>query len=164
MRAIVLSDNQTASFHIRQQLLREGLHCLAEDMQLLDRAADKLAQATPDLVVVVLSPNPELALDKLAELRLLTQARLLAVGPGANARLVLSALRTGEDDFLDENELAVELPAALARMQSELPVQAEAARLHVAAKYASDAGSPDQPSRHRRQSLAAGRQSLWPAA
>ncbi len=128
MRAIIISDSQSIGFKIRQQLLHDGLECQAGDVLSLDRAAEHLAQSTPDLVLMVLSPDAERALTALVELRLLTQTRILAVGPALNPRLVLRALRAGASDYLDEDELHIELPAALARLQTDLPIQTEPAR------------------------------------
>lgn len=128
MHAVIVSDSQPISFKIRQQVLHSGLECLAGDILSLDLAAEHLGQATPDLVLVVLSPQLERSLIALSELRLLTQARILAVGPASDSRLVLRALRAGASDYLDENELDAELQAALARLQSELPIQTEPAR------------------------------------
>lgn len=128
MHAVILSDSQPVSFRIRQQFLHDGLECQAGDVLTLDRGADRLPQITPDLVVVVMSPNPERALLALNEARLLTQVRILAVGPASDPRLVLRTLRSGASDYLDETELDTELQAALGRLQAELPAQAEPAR------------------------------------
>jgi pilus assembly protein CpaE len=128
MRAVIVSDSQPIGFKIRQQFLHGGLECQAEDMLPVDRAADHLPQSKPELVVVVLSPNPERTLIVLNEVRLLTQARILAVGPASDSRLVLRALRAGAGDFLDEAELDTELRAALERLKAEMPVQTEPAR------------------------------------
>jgi pilus assembly protein CpaE len=128
MRAVIVSDSQPLSYNIRQQFLHNGLECQAGDVLSLDRAAEHLAQSTPNLVLVVLSPDPERSLVALAELRLLTQSRMLAVGPASDSRLVLRALRAGAGDYLDEAELGTELQAALARLQTDVPIQTEPAR------------------------------------
>jgi pilus assembly protein CpaE len=91
-------------------------------------AAHAAAQGNPELVVLVLSPNPERALAVLAELRLLTQARCLVVGPASDPRLVLRALRGGAGDFVDEAELEADLGAALARLRADTAAQAEPGR------------------------------------
>lgn len=128
MRAVIVSDAQPIAFQIRQQLLHNGLECQAGDMLSMNLAGEYLAQSTPDLVLVVLSPDPQGALVTLNEARLLTQARILAVGPASDSRLVLRVLRSGAADYLDEAELDIELPAALSRLQAELPSQTEPAR------------------------------------
>jgi pilus assembly protein CpaE len=128
MRAVIISDSQPISFAIRHQFLHHGMECQAGDVLSLDLAAEHLGQFTPDLVVVALSPDPERGVIALNEVRLLTQARILAVGPALDSRLVLRALRAGAGDYLDETEVDVELPSALQRLQADLPIQTEPAR------------------------------------
>src|SRR5262249_3579725 len=87
-----------------------------------------LEQGQPELVVVVLQPDPEQALTVLADLRLVTATPVLVVGPADDPRLILRALRTGAGDFVDEAELESELGAALGRVQAGLATQAEPGR------------------------------------
>jgi pilus assembly protein CpaE len=81
-------------------------------------AAQLLAQALPDLAVLVLGPNTEAALEVLDELRRVVKSRLLVVGP-ASSRLVLRALRGGADDYVEESDLERELQVALKRLKEE---------------------------------------------
>jgi pilus assembly protein CpaE len=69
--------------------------------------------------VAILSPRTEPVLDVLRHLRAATPGRILAVGPAAEPKLILRALREGADQYLDEAELATELEAALARSRGE---------------------------------------------
>jgi pilus assembly protein CpaE len=121
MKAFIISDDEPITAAVRQVLLREGCACPAGQDLPLDRAA---AQAPgtiqADVLVVVLSPDPERALSYLGSLRALCQARLLVIGPAYDSRLVLRALRAGSSDYVDENELEADLPAALARAREEL--------------------------------------------
>jgi pilus assembly protein CpaE len=157
MRAFIISDHEPVSVRARQAFLLEGLDCPADHVVSLagvaahspvtqingftasisrpaklddspGLAAQALAQARPDLLVLVLSPNPERALAVLAELRLLTPARCLVVGPASDPRLVLRALRCGAGDYVDEADLEAELAAALGRLWAELPAEAEPGR------------------------------------
>jgi pilus assembly protein CpaE len=57
------------------------------------------------------------------------QRRLLAMGPAAEPKLILRALREGADQYLDETELEEELEGALARLRAEADAQAELGRL-----------------------------------
>jgi pilus assembly protein CpaE len=129
MQAFVASDNEPTGVKVRQILLRQGQECPAENLLSLDRAADETAAAHPDLVVVVLSPDPERGLSVLSGMRLRTHARLLAVGPASDSRLVLRAVRAGVSDYVDEAELEGELQAALGHLQTDLPDQAEPGRM-----------------------------------
>src|SRR5205085_10489690 len=108
-----------------------GYECPPGHVCSLDLMADHLAQSHPNLLVVVLSPDAERALNALEELRLLTQVPVLVVGPATDSRLVLRALRKGASDYIDEAELAADLPAALARLKDELPTRTEPGRTKI---------------------------------
>jgi pilus assembly protein CpaE len=53
----------------------------------------------------------------------------VAIGPAADPKLVLRALREAVDDYLDQAEIETELMAALARWRASLAVQEEAGRV-----------------------------------
>src|SRR5262245_15742341 len=115
MQSFIVSRYEPISTRVRQVLLREGHDCPAAHVVAPDLAANRLTHSRADLVVLVLSSDPERSLGVLGELRGLTQARVLAVGPTADSKLVLAALRAGAEDYIDEVDLEAELPAALAR-------------------------------------------------
>ena len=58
MRTFVVSDHETIGARAQQVLLFEGRDCPASHVISFDLAAHHLAQGRPDLIVVVLSPNP----------------------------------------------------------------------------------------------------------
>src|SRR5262249_55259797 len=113
-------DHDAVVAQIRQVLLREGQDCPASNVVPLERAAERLTQIQPELVVLTLAPDPERALTVLATLRGKVQARMLVVGPPSDTKLVLRTLRSGADDYVDESELAAELESALSRLRAEL--------------------------------------------
>jgi len=117
MRTLIASNHDTFSNSIRQILLEEGL---GPSVVSLDNAVNSVGQLQPELMVVVLSPAPEFALGRLGELRVMSQAKVLAVGQTADSKMVLRVLRGGADDYIEEGELDVELRAALARLKSEI--------------------------------------------
>ena len=120
MRVIVVSDHEPTTARVRQLLLREGQDCPPSNAFSLDRAlGHSLGGTDPDLLIVVLSPDPERVLACLGTLRLLTQARLAVVGPSQDPQLILQALRAGASDYVDEMELETELLGALDRLESE---------------------------------------------
>jgi pilus assembly protein CpaE len=117
MRAFIVSDNESVTGNVRTTLLREGHACPLANCVSLDAAlAAPPATVARDVIVVVLSPEPERVLGCLGALRSLTRSRIVAVGPAKDARLVLRTLRAGAADFADEDELDAELPASLARL------------------------------------------------
>src|SRR5262249_37418594 len=83
----------------------------------------------PEVVVVTLTPDPDGALALLGNLRLLTPARILAVGPAADSRLILRALRAGAADYVDEADLETGLVDALTRLRAESAAQGEPGRV-----------------------------------
>jgi pilus assembly protein CpaE len=127
MQTSIVSDHESISARVRQVLLFGGHECPASHMVPIDLAAQNLAQARPQLVVLVLSPDPDRALAMLGKLRDKGQRRVLAVGP-ASSKLVLLALRGGADDYMDEVELEAELEAAIKRQRDEDSEQAGAGR------------------------------------
>jgi pilus assembly protein CpaE len=129
MQGFIVSDHEPTSVKVRQTLLREGAECSPGQVVSLDQAPRHLTQIKPDLLVVVLQPNAERALSVLAELRFLTQAPLLAVGPVTDAKVVHRALRGGATDYVDEAELDIDLKAALDRLRVEVADPTEPGRV-----------------------------------
>jgi pilus assembly protein CpaE len=132
MQALLAGDQETVVAQIQQVLLREGWDCPFSHVVRLELAADRLAQIQPELLVVALSPDPERslqALDLLERLPRQAGTRVLAVGPAADSKLVLRALRGAVDDYLDQSELEVELDAALVRWRASVTVRQEAGRV-----------------------------------
>jgi pilus assembly protein CpaE len=70
----------------------------------------------PEVLIAVLSPDPEPGLAVLRAPRPGKLQRVLAVGPVSDARLRLGALSEGADQFLDEAELKLELEVVLRRL------------------------------------------------
>lgn len=129
MQAYIVSDHEPIGNRVRQVLLFGGQDCPSSHVVSLDQAGARLVQEHPELVVVVLPPDIERGLFAVGVARGSTQARVLAVGPTTDTKLVLRTLRKGADDFVDVNDLENELEAALVRMASEATNQVEAGRL-----------------------------------
>jgi pilus assembly protein CpaE len=129
MRIFIVSDNAPISMRVRQVLLSRGEDCPAGHLVPLDQVVPRLGRTPADLLVLVMPHDPERALAALAELHLVTPARVLVVGPASDSRLVLRALRAGASDYMEEGELEAELPAALGRLTAGLPSRAEPGRI-----------------------------------
>lgn len=119
MLALIVSNDVATSVEVRRVLLRRGKNPAAAPVVSLDRAADRLTECRPDLVVVILAPEPDQALLVLGKLRGLTQALVIVVGPSSDARLVVSALRAGADDYVDESNLLTRLEEALVSLAGD---------------------------------------------
>lgn len=117
MQCFIVSDHEPTTRRIREALLREGCDCPATSLLIPEFAAERLAHQQPGLVVVVLPPNLERNLAILAQLQPMISCPILAVGPASDAQIVLRALRSGAEDFVDDAQVDVELPAALSRLR-----------------------------------------------
>jgi pilus assembly protein CpaE len=129
MQAVLASDHDAITGRVRLALLRDGLDCPASGVVTVELAAAHIARTQPELVVVVLSPNPERALGVVEACRVAPTARVLAVGPASDPKLVLRALRAGAHDFIDEADLDTEIETALARWRASRPSQEVDGRL-----------------------------------
>jgi pilus assembly protein CpaE len=117
------------SREIRQLLAKEGVECPAAHVMAPELAGERLPRSKPDLVLVVLGSDPEKSLAGLAEAGLQAPARVLAVGPTTDPKLVIRALRAGADDYVDVDELETHLREALARCRFASQAQQANARL-----------------------------------
>ena len=128
MQAMIMSDHEAIAGRVRQVLLFEGLDCPTAYVSLKVGAAQLLAKGKPDVVVMVVGPHTEPALELLNELRRVVQAPFLAVGP-ASSKLVLRALRGGADDYVEESDLEAELLVALKRLKEDGAGREQAGRM-----------------------------------
>jgi pilus assembly protein CpaE len=128
MQAFIVSDHESIGGRVRQVLLFEGLDCQAAHVISLDLAMQHLAKGQPELIVMVLGPDTERALNVLDGLRREVQSRVLVVGP-SSSKLVLRALRGGAADYVDEGDLEAELQAALKRLRDQGSGRDEAGRI-----------------------------------
>jgi pilus assembly protein CpaE len=132
MKALLAADNEALAAAVRQVLLREGLDCPASEVVRIEVAPERLTGSPPDLFVLVLPDDPVWALGALELLEKMPRqegTRVLAVGPAADPKMVLRALRGAVDDYLDRDDLEAELEAALARWRASRPDQDEAGRV-----------------------------------
>jgi pilus assembly protein CpaE len=132
MIAFLATDDEKQGVEIRTILLRQGLDCPISSVVRIGLAPEYLAKSPAELIVVALPQDPERSLDVLNWLGNLPRRnseRVLAIGPAADAKLVLRALRGAVDDYLDETDLETELTAALGRWRSSLVTQHEAGRV-----------------------------------
>jgi pilus assembly protein CpaE len=122
MRVIVAGESDTAVKPIEQALLREKLCPELVHTLPLQGIGDRLPQLRPDVVILSLPQQLEQILPLVRDLRETSPARLLAVGPTAEAKLILDLLKEGITQYIDQDEMAQGLKAALQRL-SETPVQ-----------------------------------------
>jgi pilus assembly protein CpaE len=119
MQVLLAGDRDSVVAEVRRVLLREGLECPASHVLGLGGMLDGLAKVKPELLLLVLSPNPDLALTVLDEARDDARGRVVVIGPSTDPKLVVRALRGGADDFVDEEEIEADLEEAIGRFKRE---------------------------------------------
>jgi pilus assembly protein CpaE len=140
MRALVVNHNLGDPLTIRlRDVLRGRVDPQGPAIARYEDVESRLSSVQVDMLVVVLSPDPERGLEALRKLRPQASGYLLAVGKASEPKLILRALHEGADLFLDEAELETGLDAALARLNSKGEAAAPTGR--VLAVLASSGGS-----------------------
>jgi pilus assembly protein CpaE len=118
MHAAVLIHNTSHPLGSQlREMVRDRLNCPGPSLIPLDQAEEVLARGRVDMLLVVLSPFPERALNLLRKLRGQVAGPVLAVGLASESKLILRALHEGADHYLDEADLDVQLDAVLLRLQ-----------------------------------------------
>lgn len=129
MLASIISDDTAAASNVHRLLVQEGLDCPPEEMLTMDMAAAHLVHAKSELVIMLLGADVEHGLAVMAGLRVLPPSRMIAVGPASDSRLVIRALRSGADDYVDQNDLETSLREALPRCRAALQKGMELGRI-----------------------------------
>ena len=128
---LVTNDDKQGAL-VRKILLSEGLDCPATHVVRVEAAPHLLPQSPVDLIVVGLPEDQESSLEVLGWLEKLPRTngeRVLAIGPAADHKMILRALRGAVDDYLDQADLEAELMAALGRWRATMARQKEAGKV-----------------------------------
>lgn len=134
MLSIIAADNPSLAAHLQRTLVRCGCDCPPGNVVATDFAPQFLAgrERSVDALFVILGTDIEGTLKTLQQLRGATRAKLVAVGPTHDPRLILRTVHSGADDYVDaEGSLDVELPALLKRLHSNQKSAAGPGRLIV---------------------------------
>ncbi len=132
MIVLLVTDDEAMGNEVRKVLLRKGADCPASNIDRTQFAAQYLRKTPADLVVVVIPDHPDRALAALGALDKLSRRqgmRVLAVGPASDPKIVLRALRSTVDDYLDVTELDAEMESALARWRASRGTREEPGRV-----------------------------------
>ncbi len=112
--SVVLLSSLPSQTAVARKLLEErGFLCPRTGTATLDRASDCIKTIKPTLILVFLQPDPEKAITALQKAREESQARILAIGPSDDPKLILRTMRAGADEYLDESEVAGDLSLVL---------------------------------------------------
>jgi pilus assembly protein CpaE len=102
---------------IRKLLLGLGLECGPDDCVPVSDLAVRLAKGPVDLVLTEVRPDQPEDLGVIRQALTLTGAPVLALGPTTDPQHILQTTRAGAREYLDEGNLAEDLPAALEKMR-----------------------------------------------
>jgi pilus assembly protein CpaE len=118
MQVAVLIHNTSHPLGLRlREMLQARLNCLAPTLIAFEQAEQALARNRMSMLVVVLSPFADRALNLLQKLRARVSGPVLAVGLASDSKLILRALHEGADHYLDEADLETQLDSVLLRLQ-----------------------------------------------
>jgi pilus assembly protein CpaE len=130
MPAFIVADQGSIASRIGQVLNFGGHDCPSSHILPFDFAVSRLSRETAiDLLVVALGSDIERGLVVLSQVSRFAPGKVLAVGPALDSKLVLRALRSGADDYVDSAEMESELESAINRLLDAARGPVEAARL-----------------------------------
>jgi pilus assembly protein CpaE len=117
MQALLISEDEPFGRSIQQVLLRERVDCPISSLITFGQVGRRMPGGPFDLIIAVLPEDPIRsveALELLGEIPRGERTVVIAVGPAADAKLVIRALRGVVDDYVDVKEMEPELVASLA--------------------------------------------------
>ncbi len=118
MHVAVLIPNTSHPLGQRlREMLPPRLNCPSPTLVPFEQAEEVLARGRVHMLLVVLSPAADLALDLLRKVRAHVAGPVLAVGLASDSKLILRALHEGADHYLDETDLETQLDVVLQRVQ-----------------------------------------------
>lgn len=118
-RIMVAGDDEVHLRHSLSVLGQQSHTVPAGLVARLAMTADRASRASPDLLLVDLTGNVELAMNAIRQARQSCGAYIVAIGPADDPRLILKCLHDGADEYLDASMLAEELVAALTRFETK---------------------------------------------
>jgi len=120
MRILIASDEEPMARDIAAILTHHGPGGESCRTVPLDSAADHASRLLPELLLLVMRPDPAAALAAVREARQTVRTTCcLMVGPADDPRWILESLHEGADEYLDDSRLESELPAALVRRKAK---------------------------------------------
>ncbi len=130
MRTLLVSSSVADPVcSLLRRALRDRLDSQTPVVTRYDEAEKSLARVQPEVLLVALSGNPEHGLEAIRRLRQAAGCCILAVGHTAEPKLILRALNSGADHFLDEADLDTGLDAVVPRLRARQDATPPAGRL-----------------------------------
>jgi pilus assembly protein CpaE len=141
MRILLGSDDAGMTSRLREALRACAQASDEVEALGLEATADHAVRLQPHAVVLNLGVNVEQTLETLREVAQTVQTRVLVVGPGNDAPLILRTLREGAYRYVDAANIAPEVAAALDAVRTEPASQREPGRLIVVTGPAGGSGA-----------------------
>jgi pilus assembly protein CpaE len=120
MRAVIVGDDPTLANQIQSILQCSGFDCRRDqDFLSFQAVADGASSDTrQELVLVMMSGDINRGRKAVRDVRELSSASIIAIGPTDDSKLLLTVLREGADEYVDASDLESELEATLGRLQA----------------------------------------------
>ncbi len=123
MRIMVASDIAPISAAVQNVLHNNG--CPADGLVgvfPLREAEERAVQHRPDAILLFLSPDPEQCLAVLRDMTDTFPCRVICIGPGSDAKLILRTLHEGAYIYINDEQIEAELKTALSKLRLEAPL------------------------------------------
>ena len=111
----IIGNQRELLARIQQILHNEGWECPSENMLTPENAESHLTTESSDLTFLAFDETSENMFQLLTHIPTANRGRLVAVGAGKDADLVVEAMRCGVQDFIDELNLEGQIQDALQR-------------------------------------------------
>ncbi|MFO0899685.1 MAG: hypothetical protein U0836_19835 [Pirellulales bacterium] len=121
MRIVIADHQRSRSQELRRQVLAAGLECQSGDVVAYDSVPARIAEAGPELVLVICDDEGEASLAAIRAAFQVTGAPVLACGPAHDAARIRESLKAGAREYFDLNDLHRELVGAIHKYQPREP-------------------------------------------
>ena len=118
MDLVVASEFESAAADLREWLLRDNIRADIHWLS-LEQVTDRVSLYRPDVVILWVPANPQRILSLVRDVGETLPARIVAVGPAAEAKLILAILREGAFEYIDQDEVAEQIGPALQRLRQQ---------------------------------------------
>ncbi len=128
----LVGDDERLVVEVRKTLIRERLDCPLSNVFNFTSASERLIRRPVSLVIVILPGIPDRSLsmiEQIARWLKRTTDRIVAIGPTADPKVVIKALRVAVDDYIDLANLDTELAQTLARWSAVASLRDEPGHL-----------------------------------
>lgn len=132
MKCIVVEHDQRVTLRIRETLVNDGHHRSDVILTKAKQAAFLAAQVRPKVAIVVLPDQGEGDDELLQDLQDIKESHpvhIVAIGPTDNSQRILRILSGGANQYIDVQHLESEIPLALRKLRTEVPVAREQGRV-----------------------------------